>query len=1010
MKKRLVALFAMVALLFSATLAIFPATAAIQNEDWMATNPNAPDDYAYSFAFVGDTQVLSMLDAGTIPEEYNGTTKKANVVYPAGDTEGNTRYMDILYDWLIANKNSKKIEYVFGLGDITENIVCAPGAGTGNGGTTTNPDKQNNLEWEIAAAAIKQLDGVIPYSLACGNHDVGAGFNKYFNNSTYLNQFTNNNGGYRSTAITTYRELILGEHKYLIITLPYAPKDDSLEWAAGILGDARFANHKAIITTHAYLTNHGELINETGANHSTSGDNMWYNYFSKYANVFMIVAGHVGVTDPVITYKTGDHGNLVTQILIDPQNDDIGTKSTVDNGDDTTTTTITTNPTGMVAMFYFSENGKVVDIEYVSTIRAAKGLSPYLKESNQRTLDYRIDTLRELDKYGYEYYNVSLASFTPPTIDGVINSSEYKAAYSGTPMGTSSISERFAYDNTNLYFAFSYKLPDGPQPTSIDFNFSAQDSPEPIKNNTTVTYNLTNNTYNVTGYGVSSGDMAKADIAAKANIANGILSLEIAVNIDAIQDTFTFSRQTVSYTLETNTGDKREVHISKSLSDILAEDYYANNLTTLPQHIVFDYNSRTAFKELGHSHIYLGDTKKTPTLDGVVNSNEYLYKNTVAKNDLTSLQAAISVDINEYLSYDDDYIYAAMVYENDVDTANTFYFNIHGLKDGSYNSAARISFIVTLDENGTVTKEAGWRAPGTISQYMSKLADEKWSATAVHNAQTNTTTVEFKFDKQAVTNMLKVDSLGYFGYSLVAKGAFRYWNYSKISQKSAVVNMTNQWEGRTQADNQFLPIYVHLSAQSQDPVVTRNAASIRLSDPSGLRFATEIDKNYLNGLISKYGANNVTVGTLIAPTDTLTDVDFNITSLDTKHIPYLNITASANNPFQENGDTNIYTAAIVNIKPGNLDRKFSAVGYVAYTDNGVTTYAYSSTTVSRSVSDVAQAALDDLSEEKVGKYAYEVESIPGYYSPYSTEDRKVLLSLLFTSVKDPFESDIFFGA
>ena len=60
--------------------------------DWLATNPNAPTDYAYSFAIVGDTQFLVYNDAN------NGTS-----------------YTSYIYDWLLANKDAKKIQYVMGL-------------------------------------------------------------------------------------------------------------------------------------------------------------------------------------------------------------------------------------------------------------------------------------------------------------------------------------------------------------------------------------------------------------------------------------------------------------------------------------------------------------------------------------------------------------------------------------------------------------------------------------------------------------------------------------------------------------------------------------------------------------------------------------------------------------------------------------------------------------------------------------------------------------------------------
>ena len=81
----------------------------------------APDDYAYSFAVVGDTQVVA--------ERHKD------------------RFGDI-YKWILDNAEEKKTKFVFGLGDITET--------------------SSDAEWEVAMSAIKTLDGRIPYSLVLG--------------------------------------------------------------------------------------------------------------------------------------------------------------------------------------------------------------------------------------------------------------------------------------------------------------------------------------------------------------------------------------------------------------------------------------------------------------------------------------------------------------------------------------------------------------------------------------------------------------------------------------------------------------------------------------------------------------------------------------------------------------------------------------------------------------------------------------------------------------------------
>ena len=57
--------------------------------DWKNSNPNAPTDYAYSIAVVGDTQSI---------------VKK--------DLTNGTNYMASIYSWLANNASAKKLQYV----------------------------------------------------------------------------------------------------------------------------------------------------------------------------------------------------------------------------------------------------------------------------------------------------------------------------------------------------------------------------------------------------------------------------------------------------------------------------------------------------------------------------------------------------------------------------------------------------------------------------------------------------------------------------------------------------------------------------------------------------------------------------------------------------------------------------------------------------------------------------------------------------------------------------------
>lgn len=193
-----------------------------------------------------------------------------------------------------------------------------------------------------------------------------------------------------------------------------------------------------------------------------------------------------------------------------------------------------------------------------------------------------------------------------------------------------------------------------------------------------------------------------------------------------------------------------------------------------------------------------------------------------------------------------------------------------------------------------------------------------------------------------------------------------------------------------------------------DDISTSESASIRLSaDNSGIRFKTTISKEYIDELVFVYGKENVKVGTLIAPSDTIKELpEFTKEALDNASIPYVDVEATLDRPFESVGDINTYTGALTNIKSYNLKRDFSAVGYIAIKDVG---YFYSDTVAKKSIADVATVALSDLKAEAEGEY-----TVPTYvtgrtfYSKYTAGERNIITSFLNVA-NDPFGSDIFGG-
>ena len=280
-------------------------------------------DYAYSFAFIGDTQFLVEKDVN----------------------EGTTKYASPIYDWIIANKDEKNIQHVFGLGDITDN--------------------NSDAEWEYAVTLHNKLGAAgVNYSVIPGNHDdyttPAAKYNKYFGQ---VSSFVDSIDGYyqEGKLENFYTKFDVGEHKYMVIGLLYGAKDDVLEWANDVVA-ANF-DREVIVITHSLFDAEGNwALRDTRYQTTTSrkdlnnGSEIWDKFISQHENITMAVAGHI--TGDIIKAgkSVGVNGNVVNTFLINPQGFDMAT------GYDT----------GMVAMFYFSEDGSEVRVENVSTIKTLR--------------------------------------------------------------------------------------------------------------------------------------------------------------------------------------------------------------------------------------------------------------------------------------------------------------------------------------------------------------------------------------------------------------------------------------------------------------------------------------------------------------------------------------------------------------------------------------------------------------------------------------------------------------
>ena len=273
------------------------------------------DDYDYSFAFIGDTQFLVYKDIN----------------------EGTTQYTKPIYDWLIENKDEKKLQYVFGLGDVS--------------------DKDIPSEYRYASYLYKTLgDAGINYAVTPGNHD---GFSKYTNYNSVFTQDAYLADGIHlfeeGSVANYYKTFEVGEYKYMVVVLEFGAPDDVLEWAGQ--ATAENSDRQVIVLTHGYIGYDGGFLDDNEL-HSpgrtdglNNGEQIWEKYVSKYSNIIISACGHIDPYNIKQRADVGVNGNTVQQFLIDPQALD----------------KTWSYDTGMVAMFYFSNGGKDVRVEYVST-------------------------------------------------------------------------------------------------------------------------------------------------------------------------------------------------------------------------------------------------------------------------------------------------------------------------------------------------------------------------------------------------------------------------------------------------------------------------------------------------------------------------------------------------------------------------------------------------------------------------------------------------------------------
>jgi len=228
--------------------------------------------------------------------------------------------------WIAKNKDKYDIRYVLGLGDIT--------------------NRNTDLEWRRAQDAFAELDGQVPYAIVPGNHDYAphsdvvrgaTGLDKHFPPSKFRAWPTFGGVMEEGKIANSYHFFSAGGVDWIILALEWAPRNATVAWANGVL--AKYPNRKAILVTHAYLSNDSNRLAfakygkwQAGNPHEyerlrresvNDGEELWQKLVRKN-NFALVFCGHVYSRGEGFLASKNDRGATTHQMLCDYQNRALG--------------------------------------------------------------------------------------------------------------------------------------------------------------------------------------------------------------------------------------------------------------------------------------------------------------------------------------------------------------------------------------------------------------------------------------------------------------------------------------------------------------------------------------------------------------------------------------------------------------------------------------------------------------------------------------------------------------
>jgi hypothetical protein len=206
--------------------------------------------------------------------------------------------LDQMMVWIVDNAEAENIAMVLQEGDITHNDTVA--------------------EWEVADAGFSQLDGVVPWVLCVGNHDMAGNdpdtrdttrFNECFGLDRMAGQATCLESADPDKADDHAHVFRAGGQDWLVVSLAYDPTEEALAWAEALIEER--SDHRVIVLTHAYLAPSGRVSGE--------GDGIGERLVKPFPNSLFVFNGHFINGTAARRENEADDGHLVYEMFADYQ-------------------------------------------------------------------------------------------------------------------------------------------------------------------------------------------------------------------------------------------------------------------------------------------------------------------------------------------------------------------------------------------------------------------------------------------------------------------------------------------------------------------------------------------------------------------------------------------------------------------------------------------------------------------------------------------------------------------